>query len=95
MAEVDPEQTAGLAPRVIVGFGFIVTLIAYPLLTHPVELILTVSVPVYVAGAAAPGTVSTMGVAGNAAFTTFTKPAAIAAALYVILYWSGESVVPV
>jgi hypothetical protein len=84
-ALVEPAHTLGLAPRVIVGIGFTVTLIALPVLVHVVTLLVTVSVPVYVAAGAAPGTTRTMGVAGRTALTTFTNPAASAAALYVML----------
>ena len=43
-ADVVPLHTDGFAPRVIVGVGLIVTVIAELLLTHPVALFLTVSV---------------------------------------------------
>ena len=43
-ADVVPLQTDGFAPKVIVGVGLTVTVIAEPVLTHPVVLFLTVSV---------------------------------------------------
>ena len=93
LADIEPAQTLGLAPSVIVGIGFTVTLIAIAALVQVVKLFVTVRVPVYVAAGAAPGTTRTIGVAGSAALTTFTNPAAIAAALQVMLYWFGVPVV--
>ena len=72
-----------------------VTLMAPAELVHPVVLLVTVKLPVYVAAAAAPGTTNTIGVAGNNALATSTKPAVCAAALYVMLYLSGVPVVAV
>ena len=72
---------------------FIVTLMAYPLLTHPVVELVTVRVPVYVPTAAAPGTTRIIGLAGNTALATFTKPCPRAPALYTMLYLSGPLVV--
>jgi len=95
LALIDPAQTEGLAPRVIVGIGFTLTLITFVGLLHPVKLLDTVSVPVYVAGGAAPGITMTIGEAGRIALVTFTNPAASAAALYVMLYLSGLPVVAV
>jgi hypothetical protein len=61
--------------------GFTVTDIGYAALTHPVLLLLTVRLPEYTPGAAAPaGTTRTMGLAGSTAFTTSVKPARFAAA---------------
>ncbi len=66
----------------IVGLALTVTLIALPVLLQPVVLLVTVSVPVYVAAAAPAGTVNTIGEGeGNTALVTLTKPAASAAAL--------------
>jgi hypothetical protein len=73
--------------------AFIVTLIAYPLLTHPVVELVTVRVPVYVPTAAAPGTTRMIGLTGKTALTTFTKPCPRAAPLYTMLYLSGPFVV--
>ncbi len=57
---------------------------------QPVALFVTVSVlPAYVPAAANAGTTITMGEGGSAALTTLTKPCAIAAAVYVMLYWLG------
>jgi len=81
LALVDPAHTDGLAPIAIVGIGLTVMLMALDTLVHPVELIDTVKVPVYVAGAAAPGTISVIGLAGSTALITLIKPAASAAAL--------------
>jgi hypothetical protein len=95
LALVIPEHTDGFAPSVIVGIGLTVTLIAYVELVQPVVLLATAKLPVYVAAAAAPGTTNTIGVAGNNALATSTKPAVCAAALYVMLYLSGVPVVAV
>jgi hypothetical protein len=73
--------------------AFIVTLMAYPLLTHPVVELVTVRVPVYVFTAAAPGTTRMIGLAGKTALATLTKPCPRAAALYTMLYLSGLKVV--
>src|SRR5664279_3422269 len=62
---------------------------------QPVTVFVTVIVPLYVANAAPAGTVKTIGVAGSAVLGTFANPAAMAAALYVILYWLGAPVVAV
>ena len=70
----------------MVWLALIVTVKLEPLLVQPVPLFFTVNVPVYVPAAAAPGTVSVIGLAGNDVKATFAKPAASAAALYVMLY---------
>jgi hypothetical protein len=90
-----PEQTEGLLPKAIVGVVLIVTVKASPLLLQPVAEFFTVSVPLYVPAAAPPGTVSPIGLAGSAVNPTFANPTASAAALYVMLYWLGDPVVPV
>jgi len=82
----EPAHTVGLAPIVIVGIGLIITLMAFGVLVQPVRLFVTVNIPVYVAGAAAPGTTNVIGEAGSAALVTFTNPAARAAPLKVMLY---------
>jgi len=62
--------------------GFTVTETGYAALTHPVLLLLTVRLPEYTPGAAAPaGTTRTMGLAGRTALTTSANPAVFAAAL--------------
>ena len=61
------------------------------MLTQPVAL--TVSIPLYVAAGAAPGTVNVIGLIGKATFEILTKPFAIAVASYTILYWLGLPVV--
>ena len=81
LALVVPLQTAGFAPRVIVGTALTVTVMAVLLLTQPVVLLRTVTVALYVATAALPGTTSTIGVAVNVAFVTSINPAVSAAAL--------------
>jgi hypothetical protein len=74
-----------VAAGVIVARGFTVRVKLTPvLLTHPFAFF-TVIVPVYVLAGAFAGTVILMGLAGNAAFVTAAKPAAIAAAFHVIL----------
>ena len=79
-----PAQIAplGLAAIVTVGVTLEVTVIvnAELLLIHPVVLFLTVSVALYVPGAAAPGTTKTIGLDGNAALVTSTNPAVFAVA---------------
>lgn len=86
-------QTLGLAPKVIVGSARIVTVMGDALLTQPVAVLLTVNVALYTAGAAAAGTVIVIGLAGNTALTTFTKPAPRATASKVMLYRLGVPVV--
>ena len=58
------------------------------MLTQPVALFLTVSIPLYVAAGAAPGTANGIEPA-KATFVTLTKPFDNAVASYTILYWSG------
>ena len=70
----------------IVGNGFIVTVKDVPVLLQPVVVFFTVMVPVYVAAAAAAGTVRVIFEAGKAVRATWLKPAVIAASLQVILY---------
>jgi hypothetical protein len=94
-AVVVPAQTVGLAPSVIVGRAFTVAENGTPALTQPVALFLTVRVPVYVAAAAAAGTVRTIGDAGSATLVTLANPAVMAAALHTILYWFGVPAVAV
>jgi len=63
------------------GFGLIFTVKdAGGELVHPLALV-TVRVALYVATAAAPGTTSTIGLAGRLPATTSTKPSASAEAL--------------
>jgi hypothetical protein len=77
----------------ITGVGFIVTVIAYPVLAHPVVLLDTVKVALYVFVAAPPGMVMVIGLAGSTALITSTYPCASAAALKSMLYLSGALVV--
>jgi len=80
-------QTVFGPPGVTVGAAVIVMEKLTPVLEHPPLLVRTVKVPVYVPAAAAAGTVSTIGLAGNGVvFGTLAKPADIAAALYTIPY---------
>jgi hypothetical protein len=76
-----------------VGSAITVTVMGDELLRQPVVLFVTVKVALYVAAGAAAGTVMTIGVAGNATFVMFAKPAPNAAALNVMLYLSGLPVV--
>ena len=89
---VAPTQTLGLEPKVILGPTVIVIGVD-DALTQPVTLLRTERLALYTAAGTAPGTVITIGVAGKTAFATFTNPAAIAAALKMILYRSGLPVV--
>src|SRR5688572_29169708 len=70
-----------------------VTVILLLGLKHPVALLRTASVALYTPAPAAAGTAMTIGVAGNAAFTTSTNPWASAAALKLILYSFAPPVV--
>jgi hypothetical protein len=56
------------------------------MLLQVVPLFLTVSTALYVAATAAPGTVITIGLAGNTAFTTSANPAVLAVASKSMLY---------
>ena len=69
-----------------------VTVIAFEL-EQPVVVLTTVKVALYVPAATPPGNVNTIGLPLSAPLITSTKPAALAAALYVILYSSGEPLV--
>jgi len=78
----------------MVGNWFIVTVKTFPVLLHPLAL-LTVRVPVYVP-ATTPAAIGTViGLAGNGVVTTFTSPAANAAAFQVIVYVVGALVTAV
>ena len=50
------------------------------MLTQPVALFFTVSIPLYVAAGAAPGTVNVIEPTGKAKLVTFAKPLDIAVA---------------
>ena len=63
-----------------------VTDIGCDMLAHPVAEFNTVKVPLYVPATAAPGIVTTIGLAANAKFTTSVNPCACAAASKSILY---------
>ena len=77
----------------VLAGGATVTAKELLVLVQPVEELVTVSVPVYVAAVAAPGTEMAIGDAGNDADVTALKPAVVAAPLHTILYWSGLLVV--
>src|SRR5437870_1238398 len=86
LAVVAPWQTTGLAPSVIVGFGFTSTVIGRFALTHNVALLRTVSTALYVAANAAGGTVIVSGDAASGAFTTSANNCPCAVASKSMLY---------
>ena len=81
--------------RAIVGLPLITIVTVCGALGQVVVVFVTVTVAVYVPGAAPAGTVMMIGVAGSTVAVTSTKPAVLAAALKSIAYCVGDPVVAV